>query len=244
MSDGASNNDRGERVRNVDALVQLAARGEMLRADSPFYTDDRLIGWLDRELASPERAAQGWREDKAAAAAERLRVRTEAARLRVRPIDGAALRRAADVVGTVPQVIESAARARCAPVLDLAAAAGVGRELWDEPCEQWVELPRGTSDGQHVALRVSGDSMHPLLRHGDVILVRLGGRVEPNTVVVARRPESGGYVVKRVGRVGRRELTLTSLNEAFPPITVPRVAGAVLGTVVMRWAEGGAPAAG
>jgi SOS-response transcriptional repressor LexA len=58
--------------------------------------------------------------------------------------------------------------------------------------------------------------------------------VAPDTVVVARVPDHG-YVVKRVGRVTRSRLELTSLNTAFAPVTVPREPGTVVGTVVMRW---------
>lgn len=220
-----------------DFLVQLAARAEMRREDSPFYTDAALIAWADRESRAPERAASGWDADQVARVAERVRARVEAARLGVVVADAGAPLREAGVVGTVPQVMEAASRARCAPALALAAAAGAGRELWDEPCDEWVELPRDTPPGQYVALKVSGDSMAPLLRTDDVILVRLGPKVERDTVVVARLPE-GGYVVKRVGQIGRTRLVLTSLNEAFPPLTVPRAAGAVVGTVVMRWSEG------
>jgi SOS-response transcriptional repressor LexA len=52
--------------------------------------------------------------------------------------------------------------------------------------------------------------------------------------VLARVPDAG-YVVKRVGRVTRVELELQSLNDAFPPIVVPRDAHTVVGTVVLRW---------
>ena len=227
----------GAAEREVDRLVQLAARGEMLREDSAFYTDDRLVAWLDRELSAPEHAKGGWSERRIGQAAERMRARAAASRLRVATPDGAAPRRAAAVRGTVPQVVGEARRLGYAPAVSLAAAAGAGRELWDEPCDEWVELPRDTPPGQYVALKVSGDSMAPLLRTDDVILVRLGPKVERDTVVVARLPE-GGYVVKRVGQIGRTRLVLTSLNAAVPPLTVPRAAGAVVGTVVMRWSEG------
>jgi hypothetical protein len=56
-------------------------------------------------------------------------------------------------------------------VESLAVAAGTGREIWDEPCEQWVELPDGTGTGAHLALTVAGNSMTPCPHSGDVILV-------------------------------------------------------------------------
>ena len=226
-----------------DYLVQLAARAELRRADSPFYTDPALVAWIDRESRAPERSvAFGWDAAKVSRVAERVRERAEAARLRVAVPTTPAPLRPADVVGTVPQVREAAAAVHCAPAIDLAAAAGVGRALWDEPCDQWLALPVDVDAGEYVALRVSGDSMEPLFRTGDTILVRLGQRVERDTVVVARHPQDG-YVVKRVGRVGRTSLELTSLNAASPPVTIPRDANAVVGTVLMRWRGTAAAAA-
>jgi len=64
--------------------------------------------------------------------------------------------------------------------------------------------------------------------------VQVGNTVARDTVVLARLPD-GGYVVKRVARVTRAELELQSLNDAFPPIVVPRDERTVVGTVVLRW---------
>src|SRR5262249_34841855 len=123
---------------------------------------------------------------------------------------------------------------RRAPMYDLAVAAGAGRELWDEPCERWIALPEQAPPGQFVALAVAGDSMDPLLHAGDVILVRRGPELVRDTVVVARHPDDG-YVVKRVGKLRRETVELLSLNEAYPPILIPRDESLVLGTVVLRW---------
>jgi len=224
-----------------DYLVQLAARAEMRREDSPFYTDAALVAWVDREARAAERAETGWDAARVAYVAERLRARAASARLGVAVADGGPPLRDAAVVGTVPQVMGAASAARCAPALALAAAAGSGRELWDEPCDQWVTLPADAGAGEFVAVKVSGDSMTPLFLPGDMILVRIGQRVERDTVVVARHPDDG-YVVKRVGRVGRTSLVLTSLNPAFAPVTVPRAGNAVVGTVVMCWRGGSAAA--
>jgi hypothetical protein len=103
---------------------------------------------------------------------------------------------------------------RAAPRLDLGAAAGVGRDLWDEPCEQWVRVPDDAPVGSYVSLRVVGESMDPLLHTGDSVLVQVGSTVARDTVVLARVPD-GGYVVKKVGKVTRAQLELQSLNEPF-----------------------------
>jgi len=76
--------------------------------------------------------------------------------------------------------------------------------------------------------------MEPLLHSGDTILVRLGEKAEPGTVVVARDPDHG-YVVKEVGRLTAIGIELKSVNPDFPSLRVPHMPGAVLGTVVMKW---------
>src|SRR5687768_15312887 len=75
-------------LRGQDLLVDLAVSSEMRRADSPLYTDERLIAWLDREVNSPHRAGEGWSQAKIKASAERLRAKVEAKRLIVRAVAG------------------------------------------------------------------------------------------------------------------------------------------------------------
>jgi SOS-response transcriptional repressor LexA len=67
-----------------------------------------------------------------------------------------------------------------------------------------------------------------------VVLVRLGERAEPGSVVVARDSEHG-YVIKEVARLTALGIELRSLNPAFPSLRLPHGAGVVLGTVVLRW---------
>ncbi len=125
---------------------------------------------------------------------------------------------------------------RAAPLAELGVAAGTGRELLDEPCDAWVALPAELPAGRYVALRVVGDSMIPLLHSDDVVLVDLDGTVHAGAVAVARHPEHG-YVVKRVGRTGRRAVSLVSLNPAYPSLELlpGEGAGALIGPVVLRW---------
>ncbi|HEY0971332.1 MAG TPA: S24 family peptidase, partial [Gemmatimonadales bacterium] len=120
---------------------------------------------------------------------------------------------------------------------ELRVAAGAGRELWEQGCDRWVELPEGLPRGRYVALGVWGDSMEPLLTAGDTVLVRLGAAPAPGAVVVARLADDG-YVVKQVGRVTTRTIELRSLNPAYAPVRVRRVPDAVLGAVVMAWRRG------
>jgi phage repressor protein C with HTH and peptisase S24 domain len=140
------------------------------------------------------------------------------------------------VKGGALQVARTAGPHRAAPLSELSVAAGIGRELWDEPCEEWIELPDDVPDGSYVGLTVAGDSMQPLLHAGDVLLVQLGSDIFEDTIVVARHPDDG-YVVKRVGDVTVADVELTSLNPAFGPLHIPRDASLIVGTVVMTWCD-------
>jgi SOS-response transcriptional repressor LexA len=220
--------------RLTDPLVRLVAdaHAPVLAPASPGAA--RLADWMVREMRARERPAERLTTARLATARERVLARMHGARLGV--LDGGArpaVREPAPAWGA-PDLPDRATRERSAPWIAFAAAAGVGREIWDEPCERWIELPDPVPRGAYVALSVSGDSMTPLFHPGDVILVRLGAAVERRSVVVARHPDDG-YVLKEVGRVGRREIELRSLNPAYPPVRIPRAAELVVGTVVLRW---------
>ena len=144
--------------------------------------------------------------------------------------------RAAVIVGTIPQVLHEAMECRAAPQLDLSAAAGVGRDLWDEPCESWVELPKDMPRGRYLAVRIKGESMIPLFHTGDTLLVSIEAPIERGRVVLARMPD-GGYAAKQVGRFSRTRLELISLNPDFAPVVVMRDERSIVGTVVMRWCD-------
>jgi SOS-response transcriptional repressor LexA len=216
-----------EELLDRHAGLFLAAAGWRLgrTADPTRRENDQYFEWLARETRlsqtdveqdATERAAQRF--------AERMTRRAvtarSMARMSVRTVRGAPR------VGT-------GSRGE-APAWDLSVAAGIGRELWDEPCTSWVRVPRDVPDGRHVALKVAGDSMLPLFHDGDTILVRLGTDISSNQVVVARHPDDG-YVVKRIERIERSRIELTSLNDAYAPITIPHDLSLILGVVVLRW---------
>jgi phage repressor protein C with HTH and peptisase S24 domain len=144
--------------------------------------------------------------------------------------------RGPSVAGNPRDVLRPANAAHAAPVVELGVAAGVGRELWDEPVESWLELPAELPAGEYLAVKVAGESMAPLMHTGDTVLVRLGTEVDRDTVVVARHPDDG-YVCKRVGRIRGDAIELTSLEAGRPPITIPRDPRFILGTVLMVWCE-------
>jgi SOS-response transcriptional repressor LexA len=224
----------GELLRLVGAEVER--RDEELAGQS-----EALLAWIARDLRAGATLEERARDEHDADAFARRAV----ARLAVRRVEQRLPRRelrerAAPVAGTVAQAMPLARQERCAVLLELAAAAGAGRELWDEPCDTWVEVPADVAgergSGAYVALRVDGDSMEPVLSPRDVILVQLDTTPVVDDLVVARRPDEG-FVVKRVASLTSREIELASLNAAYEPVRVQRAPTTVLGTVIARFSR-------
>ncbi|AHG93509.1 Peptidase S24/S26A/S26B, conserved region (plasmid) [Gemmatirosa kalamazoonensis] len=204
-----------------DALVRLAAAavaGEEAAAwDDPAFVE----WWISRERSAAARATRRMSDAEFLAAGRALQALALARSVGVR------WRGARPVLAVRDDELPTA------PLVDLAVAAGVGRELWDEPVDAWVahEEPRGE---QHLALRIAGDSMEPLMHTGDTVLVALGRPLRAGTVIVARHPDDG-YVCKRVKRVRARAVELESLAPGRPLISIPRDPGLVVGQVVAVW---------
>jgi hypothetical protein len=110
-------------LRGQQLLAELAARAEMARGDSPYYADERVVGWLGHEVSSPHRSSDGWSAARIHSAATRLRARVEAARLKVRLVAGAPPVVRAAAPGMIADVLDVARAMRAAPRLDLGAAA-------------------------------------------------------------------------------------------------------------------------
>ena len=224
--------DRHERrEREMDELARLtvsAGEHRLDAADAADAADAEFHEWLARDARAGQRSGERRATE---ARAERFARRMQALVL-ARQL-GVIAAPSAPVVHEFRS--EGAVRAGLVPWPELGVAAGVGRELWDEPCERWIELPRALATGhKYVALTVSGSSMEPALHAGDVVLVSVGAGVRRDSIVVARRPEEG-YVVKAVGRLSRRAIELRSLNPEFATFSIPRENALIVGTVVMRW---------
>jgi len=84
--------------------------------------------------------------------------------------------------------------------------AGAG---WDE-----VDLP-STADPNAYALSIAGDSMEPVFRHGDTVIVSPAAPVRVGDRVVARNME-GEVMAKLLNRRTATRIELASLNPAFP----------------------------
>lgn len=83
-----------------------------------------------------------------------------------------------------------------------------------------TELPR--SRDSLLSLRIAGDSMAPLYREGDRVIVdREASEVRKGDRVVVRTT-GGETLAKEVAALTARAVTLASVNPAYPPRTVPR----------------------
>jgi SOS-response transcriptional repressor LexA len=219
----------------ADEVLRLVGAELERRDDELACHDERQLTWLANDLRAGLSGAEREADERAADAfARRAAARLAAVRAERRLPRRELRYRGAPIVATVAQSIAAAADERCATVLDLSVAAGVGRELWDEPCDSWVELPPDVGEGRFVAIRVSGDSMTPVLESGDVVLVKLDAIPVVDDVVVARVPDDV-FVVKRLSAIRGGMMELSSFNPAYDPLVVPRDRASILGTVVARF---------
>lgn len=123
---------------------------------------------------------------------------------------------------------------------DVAAGVGEAQEQRSAP-RSYIEVPRHVfeQDPECYALRVVGDSMEPLLAAGDIIVVSPNAPL-PDGCLVAACVEPDGDVVKSYRRRANGAITLTSLNPAYPEITLDSkegTAGRIWGRVVLQQRE-------
>ncbi|CAA7627413.1 helix-turn-helix transcriptional regulator [Magnetospirillum sp. SS-4] len=115
--------------------------------------------------------------------------------------------------------IEGGATARPASTMPLIGFAQAGdRGFFDDAGYPvgggWDEIPFPEVGDQHAyALEVSGDSMEPLYRDGDVVIVSPAANVRRGDRVVVRTTE-GEVMVKQLVRLTARRIDLISVNPA------------------------------
>jgi len=197
--------------------------------DGAAWRDDRFIAWFFADARERDRAWRRMSDAELLARGSAMLERIQAKQLGVR--------RCGSPDRDVPGDASNRGRrsgGRLAPDVSQGVAAGVGRELWDEPAESWVVVPDDLPDGDYLSLRVSGTSMTPLLHDGDSVLVRRGADVRADSVIVARHPDDG-YVCKRVAGLRRSRIELASLEPGRSPIVIPRDPSLILGTVLLVW---------
>ena len=174
----------GANAPEEDAETLLREIGRVLLDDAAAtaWMDERFEAWLfqsaDADLFSHE-------TDRDDAELERLGTallariaarRRELRRLHVPPTD-----LDPPLIATPLRSVDAARVYAAAPVIDLAVAAGTGREIWDEPVRRWVRIPQEVPEGRYVVFPIAGDSLSPLVHSGDQVLVQLD--TEPQGIV-------------------------------------------------------------
>lgn len=106
---------------------------------------------------------------------------------------------------------------RTIPIVPLARAGADG--VFDEAgfpvgADDTVRFPDTGLDRVY-ALEITGDSMEPLYRNGDVVIVQPGGAVRRGDRVVVRT-RAGDVTAKELGRRTDTSLELVSLNPQYP----------------------------
>lgn len=221
-----------------EALAEALGQ-ELSRLRDDLWVDERFLRWLadearthaERQLNAAQREAALLRRGRA------LHARVLAHRCAVGLTDTPPRLVRAARRATPLQAMDDALAVHAVPRVELAAAAGLGRALWDEPSDQWVVLPPVAPRMRALALRIEGDSMAPLIRPGDTVLVELGAPIVRGRIVVARNLDDD-YVCKRVDRIGKREIVLTSLNRAYENVLIPCDERRIVGTVRWVWGTG------
>lgn len=124
------------------------------------------------------------------------------------------------------------------PRLDVGASAGPGALPQAEAAfdafrfsRRWLS-EQGLDGAQLSAITVEGDSMEPLLRDGDEILVDRAPRPFRDGVHVVRLGDT--LMVKRVASTGAGRLALLSQNLAYPPVEVSADEVEIVGRVVWK----------
>lgn len=112
-------------------------------------------------------------------------------------------------------------------------AAGAREEAFDafRFSRRWL-TEQGLDGTNLSAIRVIGDSMEPLLREGDEVLVDCRQQSFRDGVHVVRLDDV--LLVKRVASKGGGRYSLLSQNLAYPPIEVSADEFAVIGRVVWK----------
>lgn len=96
---------------------------------------------------------------------------------------------------------------------------------------RWL-AEHGLEGAKLSAIRVIGDSMEPLLREGDEVLVDLRDQPFRDGIHVVRLDDT--LLVKRVASQGGGRFSLLSQNLAYPPISVNAEDFAIIGRVVWK----------
>ncbi|HVZ98911.1 MAG TPA: helix-turn-helix transcriptional regulator [Caulobacterales bacterium] len=111
---------------------------------------------------------------------------------------------------------------RAIPIVGLAKAGADG--FFDDAgfpisADETVRFP-GLGDDRVYALEITGDSMEPVFREGDIVIVQPGAAVRRGDRVVVRT-RAGEVTAKTLGRRNEQRVELISLNPAYPTRELP-----------------------
>ena len=113
---------------------------------------------------------------------------------------------------------------RAIPLLGMAQAGADG--FFDDAglplAEDWEQTDLPRVKDSLLSLQIAGDSMTPLYREGDKVIVdREATDVRKGDRVVVRTT-GGETLAKEIAALNAREVTLASINPAYPPRALPR----------------------
>lgn len=111
---------------------------------------------------------------------------------------------------------------RAIPIVGMARAGADG--FFDEQgfpvgADETVRFP-DLGDERVYALEIAGDSMEPVFRAGDIVVVQPGAPVRRGDRVVVRTG-AGEVMAKMLGRRNEQMIELISLNPAYPARKIP-----------------------
>lgn len=113
---------------------------------------------------------------------------------------------------------------RSIPLLGLARAGSDG--FFDDAglplAEGWDQTDLPTRKDSLFSLTIDGDSMAPLYRPGDRVIVDLEATEARRGDRVAVRTTGGETLAKEIAAMNARDVTLASINPAYPPRVLPR----------------------
>jgi SOS-response transcriptional repressor LexA len=128
------------------------------------------------------------------------------------------------VVGQKPPAIDlpDGVTARYVPLISWAQA-GTMASFSDEAYQYEAHLAFNVTDRRAIAVQIRGDSMRPPYDEGDIVILYPSSEPRNGDLVIARLSESaGGDVMFKIYSVAREQITLSSYNPAYPPMTFPR----------------------
>ena len=139
----------------AEKFADLLRMHRIRTGDSKVYKDPRFASWLANEArASVESQLEHdpWTRAEADDLAQRIRRAVLAERSGVRQISGSPVSVPPPEIESVTTGFVAASQRGSAPWVQLATAAGIGREIWDEECDSWVSVPDDLAPGKYVAL--------------------------------------------------------------------------------------------